>query len=230
MTTRKTILLPGESNQMGFNSLTPAQTYTNASHIYVMRGDFSAGAASDPLVPGFNFGVGPGMALADRYISQAGISDLELCLIPILGLHAADYQIGTVIWNVVAEAIIAANRTWGPIAGAHYVQGINDVSSGGFNAWRWDVRRFFYAMRGLNSAIGGADFPISIAELPANAGSVANWDTMQGWIADIPNDMARTGVVHTSDLAVNGSGDNNHWTAASQVTHGHRAADVLLAL
>lgn len=93
-------ILAGQSNMVGINSLTPAQSYTNQSRISVyqqpwnstygqpVKDDISPGAASwisnatDPIHSDPQCGIGPGMAFADEYLTLINDPTRTVGLIP----------------------------------------------------------------------------------------------------------------------------------------------------
>lgn len=233
MTEKVTFLLLGESNAGGFNSLTPPQTYTNVSRIHKMGPSLTVESASDPLVVGSGFHVGPGMAWADKNLSRSS-TDKEICIMTGIGLHAgADWQENSLSYLVTVRAALKAEAIWGPVKAILWVQGINDVTVGDLNgplgntstllSWPMNVRRTFSNIRTmLRNTV-----PIVVATLPANPHGTADaeWDRQQAQVRDLPRDVEKLAVIECVDLAVNSTSDQVHWTAASQVSVGHRADD-----
>lgn len=239
---RETILMLGESNCGGFNSLTPPQTYANASRIFVCRGNpLSIMPASDPLVVGFNFSVGPGMACADEYIAQRNDPSLQICLMVGIGLHATDWLPGSPNYQTSIDAALYCEANWGPVVGVVFTQGVNDAIvglstpltavGGSVFAITWPV--FMRETLGaLRVQLAKPALPIVFNGLPPKPATADyNWDRVQTFIDHLPVDVTHLATVLASDLAVNDPvNDAYHFTAPSAVTLGRRDAQALVGL
>lgn len=221
MTTRETILFAGDSNCMGYQGGTvPSESYANIAHLHKMDGTYTFVSSGDPIVSGLGFGVGPINAFGDKWYDLRGVSDLEVGLVPLLGLHLTDWSMydgSAAAYAVAIKGGLLAASTWGPIKGLVWSFGTNELTNPQFAEMHGIIRRMRMEF--------GATLPVIFNGLtPANSGSL-----VQGMITDMPNHLPALAVIDTSDLTAN-VGDSNHFDAASQVTIGHRGAAALLGL
>lgn len=228
---RETILILGESNAGGYNSLSPPQVYPNASRISIIRnvsGALQIQPASDPLIQGSNFGVGPGMGCADEYLSLRNDPSLEVVLMVGVGLHISDWAPALQAYTISVSAGLFGEQCCGPVVGIVWTQGINDALAGNWSAWPIDTRALFANLR---LHFNNPTLPIVMNGLPMKPASAnQNWDLIQRWINQMPGHVDRLATVNASDLAVNGIDDPYHFTAPSAVTLGRRDANALVGL
>lgn len=231
MTVKKTLLVWGESNAVGFNSLTPAQSYDHLSRIHNLNGSFEIVPAADPIVPG-NFGIGPLIGFADGYITLSGDSSLEVCGIVGLGIGATAsvWSETSFSYTVSIKAAMKAEAEWGPVSGLLWLKGINEATAaaledGSLFAYPLACRRVFANIR---VHLNNPELPIMVCRMPAVSGANAEaMSLVDTWITQMPTDVPHLAVIAAADLTTNSSSDPFHFTGASAHTIGSRAANAL---
>lgn len=236
---RLLVALTGQSQQIGRHLPDPVPTYANAARIFrISQTTGIWGLASDPLHSGgdMTYGVGPGMALADRLLNIITSPLVDIGLIPCaLGntTSSPDWMptsdpttaYGKFLYQTRKAMLYPNSR----LIGIHHWQGENDWTFTTGETFKANLLAF---VAGARRMLGDPNLPIILTKpVPAEDGvSRPNFEGVQAafdeLIAEPPD--AKTRVIVPPEPAL--MPDNLHTTAASNIATGHTAADTMYPL
>lgn len=243
-----------------FNSQTGAPepgfawpTYANASRIYVYTQPWDANQpnpypamgqpisttnpgggtwqlAVEPIHSNPGCGVGPGMAMADRWLTLKdpdGSRGLKVGLVP-CGWSGSALNVqwarmlhyGTAYGMMVARACAPAVKSWGTIRALAWYQGEQNIQD--TDIWPNYNNGLYDLFTKFRLEIENLSLPILNVRVQAGGGIFAQ---QQGCAANV---VTKTPLITASDTST--ISDGIHKTIAAQITLGHQLADALAAI
>lgn len=224
--------------------------YANAARIYVKPQPWNSGGypqqpisitnpggdafavRSDPIHSTPYSGVGPGMAMADRYLALKNDEALNVGLVPCGWSGSSMYSewirfrgFNTAYGMMVARAIAA--KSWGTLRCLVWYQGENDASGPTYPYPAW-IAGLDDLISKFRQAVQVPDLPVIVTKLGTKPNSnFVNWDVLNGQIDCMVGVDPKIAVVDATDKSTT---DSLHKTVAAQVTLGHQYADALVAM
>jgi hypothetical protein len=242
-------ILAGQSNMVGLNA-GAAPVYANAARIFRKEQPWDAvnmmpintsnpawgpwALAVDPIHSQPMSRVGPGMAMADRYLTVKNDSDLNVGLVPcgwsgskINAEWTRTLHCGLAYPHMLARTLDA--QSWGTVRCMVWYQGESEAQGWGGYPYPLYMESLCELIERLRQRIGIRDLPVIITRLGPRPATTAYpyWPDMQLFQSYAANVDPKIKVVDASDLT---TVDGMHLDIASQVTLGRRYADCLVGM